>query len=221
MSTSTLSEHDPQGVGVHRFLVVHALKVKGLAPEDDLAVATGLGPAELAPALEGLVAEELARLRSGRVPGYTLTKAGRAAHPELLAQHVTDAERAGVARAYDAFLPVNSRFKDVCTRWQMRPGPDGTPEPNAHGDAGYDTGVVEDLASVHKEVTDALIPAADASARFGRYPARFAAALERVRAGDVAAFAQPMSGSYHDVWMELHEDFLLTLGRERDAADGH
>jgi hypothetical protein len=30
-----------------------------------------------------------------------------------------------------------------------------------------------------------------------------------------------MSASYHDVWMELHEDFLLTLGRDREAADGH
>jgi hypothetical protein len=39
--------------------------------------------------------------------------------------------------------------------------------------------------------------------------------------GDTAAFARPMSHSYHDVWMELHEDLLLTLGRERDAADGH
>jgi len=30
-----------------------------------------------------------------------------------------------------------------------------------------------------------------------------------------------MSGSYHDLWMELHQDLMCTLGRERTAADGH
>jgi len=28
-----------------------------------------------------------------------------------------------------------------------------------------------------------------------------------------------MCGSYHDVWMELHEDLILTLGIDR-AAEG-
>lgn len=202
-----------------RFVVLHALKVKGLASAGDLAEITG--SPDLGPLLDDLVGEELVRLRTGRVAGYTLTKAGRGAHPELLARHVTDGERAGVSRAYESFLPVNARFKAVCTRWQMRPGPDGVDEPNSHDDAGYDAGVVEELAAVHQEATDALEPAVEVSARFARYPDRFAAALGRVRAGETAAFATPMSGSYHDVWMELHADFLLTLERERDAADGH
>jgi hypothetical protein len=29
-----------------------------------------------------------------------------------------------------------------------------------------------------------------------------------------------LTRSYHDVWMELHEDFLVTLARDRSAADG-
>lgn len=203
-----------------RFLVVHALKVKGLAPADDVAAIIGLQPAVLATVLEGLVGEELAKLRVGRVAGYTLTKAGRAAHAALVGEHVGPGERAGVAASYEAFLPVNARFKAVCTRWQMRPGPDGTEAPNDHDDAGYDAAVVEELAAVHDDVAAALADAAAVSPRFARYPTRLADALDRVRAGDAAAFARPMSGSYHDVWMELHEDFLLTLGRERDAADG-
>lgn len=28
-----------------------------------------------------------------------------------------------------------------------------------------------------------------------------------------------MYDSYHDIWMELHQDLLLTTGREREAAD--
>lgn len=199
-----------------RFLVVHALKVKGLASAEDLAAITGRD--DLAEVLDELAADELAKLRTGRVSGYMLTKAGREAHASLLAAAVTDDERAGAATAYAAFLPVNGRFKEVCTRWQLR---GAAAEPNDHSDPDYDAAVVAELGNVHDEVVAALTPAADAVPRFGRYPIRFSAALERVRAGDMTAFTRPMSNSYHDVWMELHEDFLLTLGRERAEADGH
>ncbi|MCE0761958.1 MarR family transcriptional regulator [Pseudonocardia kujensis] len=202
-----------------RFLVVHTLRVKGLASAEHLAEITGCP--DLVPVLEELTAEGLVKLRTGRVGGYTLTKEGRAAHPDLVAAAVTEGERAGVARTYEAFIPVNGRFKEVCTRWQMRPGPDGAQQSNDHSDAAYDATVIEELGAVHEDAVRALAPAADASARFGRYVDRFTAALERVRAGEQAAFARPMSHSYHDVWMELHEDLLLTLGRVRDAADGH
>ena len=201
-----------------RFTVVHALKVKGLASAEDLAEITGR--TDLAPVLDELTAEGLVKLRTGRVGGYALTKEGRGAHPQLVAAAVTDGEKAGLGAAYEAFLPVNGRFKEVCTRWQMRPGPDGA-QPNDHSDAAYDAAVVEELGAVHEDAVRALAPAAEASPRFARYTERFTAALERVRGGDQAAFARPMSHSYHDVWMELHEDLLLTLGRERDAADGH
>lgn len=202
-----------------RFLVVHTLKVKGLASAEDLAEITGRF--DLAPVLEELTAEELVKLRSGRIGGYALTKEGRAAHPALVASAVTDDERTGVTATYDAFLPVNGRFKEVCTRWQLRTGAGGAQQPNDHSDEAYDSEVVSELGSVHEAAVEALAPAAKASPRFGRYAARFEAALARVRDGEQAAFARPMSHSYHDVWMELHEDLLLTLARERAAADGH
>ncbi|BBG02770.1 MULTISPECIES: hypothetical protein [Pseudonocardia] len=199
-----------------RFLALHALKVKGLASADDLAVITGVE--DLGPTLEGLVGEELVRLRTGRVGGYALTKDGRAAHAEALPDSVSVAERAALDEAYRTFLPVNSRFKATCTRWQCV---DGGERLNDHSDADYDARVIEDLATTHEEISAALAAVEDVSPRFGRYVPRFAAALTRVRAGENEAFARPMSNSYHDVWMELHEDLLLTLGRERDAADGH
>ncbi|MFR9805992.1 MarR family transcriptional regulator [Pseudonocardia sp. RS010] len=198
-----------------RFLAVHALRIKGLASAEDL---TAISGTDLGPVLDQLVAEDLVKLRTGRIGGYTLTKEGRAAHPGLLAETVTDVERAGVDETYTAFLPVNARFKEICTRWQCK---DGGQESNDHSDADYDAKVIDDLASTHDAVVAALGPAAAVAPRFGRYADRFASALERVRGGEQAAFARPMSHSYHDVWMELHEDLLLTLGRERDAADGH
>lgn len=196
-----------------RFLAVHALKVRGVATAVDLADITG---EDLGPVLEELTGEELVKLRTGRVGGYVLTRTGREAHPALLAGAVSDGERAGVARTYEGFLPINGRFKEICTRWQMR-----GPEPNDHSDPDYDAAVVDELAQVHAEVVEALAPAAGASVRFDRYPVRFEAALQKVRGGDVSAFARPMSNSYHDVWMELHQDLMLTLGRERGADDGH
>jgi ferredoxin len=207
--------------GTELFLVVHALRLKGLAPDEHLADVTGLDPADLSVVLEQLIADELVKLRAGRIGGYTLTPAGRQSHASLLSSHVTPEERTGVGAAYDAFLPINGRFKETCTRWQMRTGEDGAQQVNDHSDAGYDAAVIDELGTVHKEAVEGLTPAASVSPRFGRYVPRFDRALDRLRDGEVAAFARPMSASYHDVWMELHEDFLLTLGRQREAADGH
>src|SRR4051794_4045147 len=126
-----------------RFLVVHALKVKGLASADDLVEITGR--TDLAPVVEELAASELVKLRTGRIGGYALTKEGRELHPQLVASAVTEEERAALALTYDAFLPVNGRFKEVCTRWQIRSGPDGAQQPNDHADEAYDAAVVEEL----------------------------------------------------------------------------
>jgi len=48
---------------------------------------------------------------------------------------------------------------------------------------------------------------------------RVIAALEAVQAGDHERLAAPLRDSYHDVWMELHQDLLLSLDRQRTAAD--
>ena len=34
----------------------------------------------------------------------------------------------------------------------------------------------------------------------------------------IGSLTKPLTGSYHDVWMELHEDLLLTLGLAREDA---
>jgi hypothetical protein len=52
------------------------------------------------------------------------------------------------------------------------------------------------------------------SSRYALRP-RLTTALEKVKAGDQKQFTGVMCGSYHDVWMELHQDLLLTLGIDR------
>ena len=209
MTTTTAS--DP------RFLVLHALRVKGLASEELVAAICGLPAGDVAAQLAALAEERLIVRREGHLAGSTLTAAGRDAHAELLEGDVADpARRSALAAAYEAFLPVNGEFKRVCTDWQVR---SDTGRPNDHTDRAYDDGVVARLGRIHDRITVVLKDLAAAIGRFGAYLGRLENALERVRGGDVAAFARPLVDSYHDIWMELHQDLLLSLRKERDAKD--
>jgi hypothetical protein len=200
------------------FLLLHALSVKGVAGEEALVEVTGLPTEQVQAEVERLIEGELVRRRKGRIGGLALLDAGKAAHRELLTDDVNSAAVAALGGVYEAFLPLNGRFKELCTRWQLH-NVGGSSEPNDHTDAEYDQSVIADLAAIHAEATAALAPAGTALTRFDRYPARLAAALDRVRAGDIAAFTKPLTASYHDVWMELHQDLLTSLGRARSAGD--
>ena len=49
------------------------------------------------------------------------------------------------------------------------------------------------------------------------YAARLSNTCKRVMNGETNMFTGVMCGSYHDVWMELHEDLILTQGLDRVA----
>lgn len=199
-------------------LVLHTLRLGGFVAADRVAARTGLAAPAVATVLEKAAADGLARERNGRISGWMLTPAGRAEHAALLAAELESLDaRAAVEAADEAFVALNQPFKELCTRWQLRP--DGSP--NDHSDAVYDRAVVDDLDPVHDGVTALTTRLAAVVTRFGHYPDAFAAARRRLRDGDTRAFAAPMAESYHDTWMELHQDFLSTLGRERSTADGH
>jgi hypothetical protein len=202
---------------VNDFLVLHTLRVKGLAPLATVRAQTGLSADQVDEVLRRLAAQGLVTMREGRMAGALLTPAGRQAQAEQLAQDQdTRDAAAALGAAHEEFLPVNGEFKRVCHGWQVRP--DG--QPNDHGDAGYDAEVISQLADVHARLLSRVLePLERALVRFAAYPVRLTAALDRVRGGDTAAFARPMADSYHDIWMELHQDLLLSAGRERGAAD--
>lgn len=197
-----------------RFPVLHALTVKGVASEAALSEVTGLNEDEITAEVEDMLQAGLIRRRKGRIGGLSLLDLGRAEHGTLLRNDVGSEAKLVLAEVYEAFLPVNARFKDLCTRWQLRGS-----EPNDHTDSAYDAGVIGELAALHVEAITFLEPGTQAVARLGRYPVRLAAAFERIKSGEAAAFTRPLSGSYHDVWMELHQDLLTSLGRTRNAGD--
>jgi len=137
----------------------------------------------------------------------------------LSADLESSGQRAIVLDAYEMFLPINGDFKQVCTAWQLRESPSGETVPNDHSDGAYDGEVIRNLEEIHRRILDPLSELASVS-RFARYQPRLEDALAKVRAGDPDGFARPLTNSYHDVWMELHEDLLVSLDLTRSGADG-
>ena len=53
--------------------------------------------------------------------------------------------------------------------------------------------------------------------RMGRYNTRLASAAAAVAAGETKRFTGVMCESFHDVWMELHEDLIVVQRIDRTA----
>lgn len=189
------------------FTVLHGLRTRGMSPAEPVAESTGLARPEVQHILDDAVARGLARSRTGgRVQGYMLTSTGRDRHMVLRAQHITETIEERLVPVYEAFLAPNRDFKAITTRWQTEA-------------AGEVSTIISELLQVHTQLGDVLASAASTLPRMKTYQPRFDSALRAFRNGDSDALAKPMSDSYHDVWMELHEDFLLTLGRGRSGED--
>ena len=204
-----------------RLLVLHALRLSGFMSVERLVHRTGLTEGEVNDVLQAAAAADEVKERTGRISGWMLMPAGREAHAALLAEELAaSGAKAEIERLDEAFVALNGPFKELCTRWQIIGDPE-TGTPNDHSDAAYDGAVIADLAAAHLGVISLCNELTAAQARFGRYARDFDAALARVQAGEIKAFAAPMNESYHDAWMELHQDLLSTLARERTAADGH
>ncbi|MBY4575638.1 hypothetical protein ACN94_18955 [Gordonia paraffinivorans] len=188
----------------YEFEVLQAVRVRGFATAEQVAASTGLHTSvigqRLAEAAEAGFVKEL----TGRIAGARLTPSGRARLVLLTEQEVGPAQEAGLAGAYEAFLVPNREFKSLTSQWQ------------ADKDR---AAVLHGLERIHGDVTRILSDAAAAAPRFGVYQGRFDDALDRFRDGDETALAKPMAESYHDIWMELHEDLLATLGRQRGEHD--
>lgn len=197
-----------------RFAVLHVLAIKGMITGPLAARVTGLPDREARHALDALTEEGAATFAPAR-QAWRVTAAGRRRHRELLADDMDDGTRARLRAVYEEFLPLNGRFKALCTSWQMRAG-----VPNDHADTGYDTGLVAELGKVHDAAARLVGRMSALRPRFTGYAARFTDAVGRVRAGDHTAFTGVLTDSYHDVWMDLHRDLLLSLGLERSARDG-
>lgn len=200
-----------------RLLVMHGLRLKGFADVAAVSAAVGVPKGEVSAHLKRLAEDNLVVYRDGRLSGFTLTSAGRAAHAQMLSDELDAHDvRLPVKAAYARFLGLNGRLLEVCTAWQLREV-DGEATLNDHTDDAYDQAVVVQLGDLHDRVHPICEELATSLERYSRYGSRLVNAITRVRAGDGEWFAKPMIDSYHTVWFELHEDLLATLGIERGA----
>ncbi|TML13611.1 MAG: pyruvate, phosphate dikinase [Actinobacteria bacterium] len=195
-----------------RVLVLHALRIKGFSPLEGIAELVGLDHDVTARQLDTLLDEGLARFVPARSL-WQLTPIGRDHHRNLLPGLDGDA-LTKLRSPYREFLHLNARFKQLCTEWQMR-----DEAPNDHLDADYDADCLRRLAALHEDARPIVDAFAAAVARLGLYAQRLSLACERAVAGEVKLFTGVMCGSYHDVWMELHEDLILLLGIDRSQEE--
>ena len=99
---------------------------------------------------------------------------------------------------------------DVDTVAAMTTPPDT--EIRVHLDDGVDR-LVDLHASTHPTVMEMAV----VLDRFDPYGSRLAGVLDGIVGGESNMFTGVMCGSYHDVWMELPEDLILTQRIDRTA----
>lgn len=192
--------------------VLQAVRLKGRVRPGDLAATLNEAPADVTTIVEQLTAAGL--LADGTT--VQITPAGRARLAALLDEERRHADHSALAAAYDDFRSVNADFKSVVTDWQLKGGPEGSPNP--HDDAEYDAAVLARLGDVHARVLPIIEAAAAQLPRLSAYSAKLVVALDKVRGGDTAWVTRPLVDSYHTVWFELHEELITAVGLTREEA---
>ncbi len=195
--------------------MLHGLRLRGLAEAVVIADLVAEPCLLVHLTLRSLAEQGLVTYRAGRRSGWTLTPAGMQEHERLLSVELDRAgQREPFSHCYHAFGPLNVRFLQLCTRWQVR-SIDGAKVLNDHGDQAYDQAVIDDLTAIDSEIQPLVSKLDDLVDRFSIHGDRLAIALARVLGGDYDWLASPLIDSYHTVWFELHQDLLVTLGIDR------
>jgi hypothetical protein len=198
-------------------LVLHAVRILGMADENEIAARFHLDPAVANELLLDFQAVGwVSRVEFAGTGGWTLTTAGLMENQRRLADELATTDSRSIVEAgYRAFLPHNDRLLRAATDWQLRPSRSDPLAANDHSDPAWDQRVLDALAVLSEDLRGICSTLSSRLARFRGYDERFAAALNRVRQGDRGWVNRPKVDSCHTVWMQLHEDLLATLGRER------
>lgn len=192
--------------------VLQAVRLKGRTTLEGLAATLDEDAADLSAVVGELAAAGL--LIDGA--GLRISPSGRARLNTLLAEERKGTDSAAIASAYNDFRAVNGDLKSLLTDWQLKGGPDGTP--NDHDDAAYDAAVLARLDDVHARVIPIIGAVAEQVPRLSAYSTKLSAALDKIKAGDTTWLTKPLVDSYHTVWFELHEEMIVAAGLTREQA---
>jgi hypothetical protein len=195
-----------------RFRVHHALRIKGFVKVENVAELAQLPEEEALEHLQEMQQQGLTNYRENRGL-WQLTPDGREAYQIALKEDVSrPGFLDGLAEKYHRFLEMNETFKELCADWQLRDG-----EPNDHSDEAYDHKCITRLGVLDDEAQPICHAFGEVAVRYCGYAARLTGSRTALEAGDQRMFTGVMCGSYHDVWMELHEDLILSQGIDRIA----
>jgi hypothetical protein len=200
-------------------LVLHSVRIQGMADDDAVAVRFGLDEADTRELLLDNEAYGWIRQAAfGSTAGWSMTDRGRAEDDRRLAEELADTGAGPVVeQVHEAFGPLNARLLQVCTDWQLRPEDGDRLAPNTHTDPDWDAAVLAELETLDDELAPLVGELSAQLARFEGYDERFSTALGHARSGRGEWVAGTGIGSCHTVWMELHEDLISTLGIQRGA----
>jgi DNA-binding MarR family transcriptional regulator len=183
--------------------VLQALRLKGRATAEELAATLGADPVTVTEELSTLAGKNLVVERvTGRRPGWMLTGSGRGRYEASLDEARTPAVVERLTETYSAFLHCNQEVKDQCAKWQ------GTTDDADRFE------ILEELAEITQKVAPSLTSAGEVVPRFAAYASRLATSLQKAEE-DPRFVVSPAVDSFHTVWFECHEDYLLMLGRSR------
>jgi hypothetical protein len=184
--------------------VLQALRLKGRATANELAISMACSLSEVEEELQILAKDHLVVERTtGKRPGWMLTGEGRERYDASLVELRTPAVIDRLSETYGEFLHHNAPVKELCARWQ------------AVSDDAARFEIIDELAEIQEKVSPSLLSAGEVISRFGAYPHRLTAAM--LKAPDDHRFVvSPTVDSFHTVWFECHEDYLLMLDRSRE-----
>ena len=197
-------DHD-EPLPIDEALVLHVARVRGAVTRHGWIDSLGVSPDDV---LDALVARGDLRYIEQR-DLHLLTSSGRARH-EAMHRSSCDVLASSLSSGYERFLDLNLQVKELCTRWQMRDG-----APNDHRDPDYDRRCLTELQQIAASADEVVRSLAAVVPRLGRYRRRLGRAVDEVMAGDIGKFTGVGCASFHDVWMELHEDLVVLQAIDR------
>ena len=180
------------------FLALNALYLKKMASVGDLADISGIPADQVQALVSGFVeqdwvldmGEELLIQPEGMTP---VQDHYRECYADL-------SQREEMAAWFARFEPINKQFIKHVTAWQQTGG-----DPK---DQDRVIATVERLVKLIGEIAQ-LMP------RYSGYIRRFERSVTAVDEGKSDFVCNPTVDSLHNIWFEFHEDFLMTLGKER------
>jgi len=207
-SSATQASASSVAIEIDEAIVLHTLRVRGFVTADGFAETLGEHPASI---LGRLVDARLVRHVEAR-DMYGLLPIGKDRHAELLDSIAPQETAAALHPTYERFLVLNDRFKQLCTDWQVRDG-----QPNDHADEAYDRRCTDDLAALATDAGPVIVDMTAVMPRLARYGDRLDTAAACVAAGESKRFTGVMCESFHDIWMEFHEDLIVVQRIDRVA----